>query len=382
MFHKNKRAFYIWIIVLLAIMFTGLYAIILGFKYGHEEVYNTSQWVPWGILISTYVFFVVSSTGMCLISSFGHVFGVKRYELIGRRGIFLAIITLIAGFTVIGAELERPWRLFIYALFSPNINSAIWWMGFLYSLYLLFIVIEFFFLSVSEEFFKKSKEIARLAGATGVIVAISAHSTLGAVFGFVETRPLWYGPYAPIYFILSAFLSGAAMLAFVIITTYKLTKKEMSSEMQSLMVEFGKLLALLIGITLFFAAWKIIVGLYGHPIGKYEIMIYLLKGPLSVGYWGFEILLGSLIPFFILLYPKTRTIKGVFVASFLVIIGIFMVRYDFVIAGQLIPVLGGENYTTYFPSLMESLIVAGAFALCALLYTIGEKILPLEEAEH
>ena len=57
--------------VVLASAGTGLMAMIKG----HEAYYNVYREVPWGVLIATYVFFVVSSTGLCLISSIGHVRG-------------------------------------------------------------------------------------------------------------------------------------------------------------------------------------------------------------------------------------------------------------------------------------------------------------------
>ena len=49
--------------------------------YGHH-VYNVTREHPWGLLIVVYIFFVVSSTGLCIIGSLGDVFGFKDYELI------------------------------------------------------------------------------------------------------------------------------------------------------------------------------------------------------------------------------------------------------------------------------------------------------------
>ena len=61
--------------------------------HGHHA-YNVTRQHPWGLLISMYVFFVVSSTGLCIISSIGHVFGVEAFQQIGKRAIAGAIITI------------------------------------------------------------------------------------------------------------------------------------------------------------------------------------------------------------------------------------------------------------------------------------------------
>ena len=100
-----------------------------AFFIGHEHAYGNTREVPWGLLIAAYVFFVVTSTGLCLVSSIGHVFGVKAFQPIAKRSVFMAIMTIIAGFVVIGFEIENPWRMAIYNITSPNLTSNIWWMG-------------------------------------------------------------------------------------------------------------------------------------------------------------------------------------------------------------------------------------------------------------
>ncbi len=148
------------------------------------------------------------------------------------------------------------------------------------------------------------------------------------------------------------------------------------------MQTLGKLQALLLGILIFFVIWKIIPGLYGTPPGKYEATMALLSGPLAMNFWFFEVLLGLAIPFFILVNPATRTTFGVMLAGLLSTIGIFFMRYDLVVAGQLVPMRidGAENIPPlvhYIPSIAEIAIVVGALCLCVLLYIIAELKLEL-----
>lgn len=380
---SSRAAHLAWFAFLGTGVAAGIAAVIYVLSVGHLHAYNLTREVPWGILISTYVFFVVSSTGLCLVSSLGHVFGIKQFELIGKRAIILAIITLLTGFGTIAMELNHPFRMIIWVMLSPNLASPIWWMGTLYGIYLVLLCIEFYALM------KGSHRMAATIGLLGFIAAITAHSNLGAVFGLLEARPFWHGSFLPIYFILSAMVSGGALLAMIVYFNNTFRSQNIPENEQRFMQSLGKLQALLLGILIFFVIWKIIPGLYGKPPGKFEATMAVLTGSLAINFWLFEVLIGLAIPFAILINPKTRTTFGVMAAGLLSTIGIFFMRYDLVVAGQLVPmrVDKGENVKAllhYVPSIAEIAIVSGAICLCVLLYIAAEKKLVLggDRTEH
>ncbi len=82
----------------------GFAAIVIGFVQGHEVTFNTTTGVPWGVLISSYLFFVLPASGLCLLASLGHVAGIERFKPLSRRAVLLAITLLLAGFLVIASE--------------------------------------------------------------------------------------------------------------------------------------------------------------------------------------------------------------------------------------------------------------------------------------
>jgi molybdopterin-containing oxidoreductase family membrane subunit len=359
----------------------GIMAVIYVLSVGHQHAYNLTREIPWGILIAAYVFFVVSSTGLCLVSSLGHVFGFKQFEQIGKRAIVLAIITLLTGFGTIAMELNHPLRMAIWVVLSPNLASPIWWMGTLYGIYLLLLFFELYALM------KHRHSAASMIGLLGFIAAVSAHSNLGAVFGLLEARPFWHGPFLPIYFILSAMVSGGALLALIVFFNPILRGRELSPENHSFLQVLGKLQALLLGILIFFVIWKILPGLYGRPPGKYEATMAMLTGPFAVNFWIFEVAIGMLIPFALLLNPKTRTSFGVMAAGLLSTLGIFFMRYDLVMAGQIVPMRaslteGANNLLHYTPSVAEMVIVIGAVCACLFFYILIERQFDLNPAEH
>jgi molybdopterin-containing oxidoreductase family membrane subunit len=380
-FLKHRPSFGLWLTLLVFGVIAGIVGVGNVLLHGHAAVYNVSREIPWGILIATYVFLVVSSTGLCLVSSLGHVFGIEKFEFIGKRAIILAILTLLCGFGTIAMELNHPIRMGIYAIISPNFSSAIWWMGTLYGLYLVLLCGELFFLM------RGAHKGAFAMGMLGFIAAISAHSNLGAVFGLLEARPYWHGSFLPIYFILSALVSGGAIISMIVYFNHKTTGEPMPQKYEDFMETLGKLQALFVMILIFFVVWKIIPGLYGHPPEKFEATMAVLNGPLAFNFWFFEVLLGLAIPIVLLLNKKTRTPGGVMAAGLSATIGIFFMRYDLVIAGQLVSMREGtadlaEGLLVYTPSATEIAIVVGAISACLLLYTLAERLLPLSSSEH
>jgi Ni/Fe-hydrogenase subunit HybB-like protein len=348
----------------------GLHAMLIG----HDHAYGISREVPWGLLISTYVFFVVTSTGLCLVSSIGHVFNVESLKPIAKRSVFMAIMTIMAGFIVIGFEIANPWRMPIYNMLSPNVTSNIWWMGTLYGAYLFFMLIEFALLQVGRH------KQAGLFGMAGVISGIAAHSNLGAVFGLLAGREFWHGPYMPIYFITSAMMSGCAAVIFFSWIGYRGNRWQMSEAYSNSLRVTAKLMLLLITIIAFFSSWKMISGISGHPPGKYESMMALINGPYSVNFWVGEIMLGMVLPFTLILVARAKNLKTLFVASVSCMIGIFFMRYDLVVVGQLVPHYHGmgivdlPEFFSYTPSLHEILITIGGMAFCGMGFLMGERL--------
>ena len=368
---RNNRIiglFFFSLILLIIGLATGL----RGFMVGHEHAYGISREVPWGILISTYVFWALLSSGLCLTSSIGHIFGYKPMLPITNRSTFLAIATILAGFFAIGLELESPWRLPIWNALSPNLKSNIWWMGTLYSIYLFFILIEFALLRLG-----KHKEAAK-AGLIGLIAEIAAVSNLGAVFGLLHAHEFWYGPYMPIYFIASAMMSGAAAIIFFTWLAYKLSGRQMEDSMVSALQVTGKVYALITAVVIFFTIWKIIASLAGKPHGKWETLMALMQGPLAFNFWVFEIFLGLLLPFVVVIGVRAKDINAMAYVAGLALLAIFVMRYDLVVGGQIVPhyhgmhIYGLPEYYQYFPTLSEWLVVLGSFGLFGALFFWGE----------
>ena len=96
-------------IVFGALLLAGVGVGLAGFVVGHEHIFNNTREVPWGLLISTYAFFAITSTGLCLLAAISHVFGGNKLAPLANRMVWVTLITILSGFTVIGMEIESPW---------------------------------------------------------------------------------------------------------------------------------------------------------------------------------------------------------------------------------------------------------------------------------
>ncbi len=177
----------------------------------------------------------------------------------------------------------------------------------------------------------------------------------------------------PILFLSSAILSGAALLAVIIILTDHLTKSEdtlPTEDWANFLVVFLFIDAILLFaefITVFLAnveehlvTWNVLIS------GQYWVLFWIIE--LSIGFW---------IPMVVLLIPRLRKNKiAVFTSSIFILIGVFAKRINLIIGGQLTTSLTGE-VTTYTPSLTEFLISIGGIAAVAFFFIIAWKLLPL-----
>ncbi|MBF0329741.1 MAG: polysulfide reductase NrfD [Nitrospirae bacterium] len=377
---SGSKSFYLMILLGAAIVYFAAMGGLDAMRMGYRHAYAVTREIPWGILISTYIFFVVTSTGLCIVSSIGHVFGVKNFMPIASRAVFLSIVTIMAGFTVIFFEIENPFRMAIYNLISPNLTSNIWWMGTLYGAYMVFMIVEFVMLLL------KQHRFAMYAGLLGLVSGIVAHSNLGAIFAMLHGREYWYGPYLPVYFIASAIMSGCATIILFTWVAYKASNREMEEPMKKSMEAIGKLCTMMIAVLMFFTSWKLITGSVAGG-GKVEAIRAMMAGPYAMNFWVFEVGMGMVIPFGLFLMSKWKDMKMMAVATFMMMVAIFIMRYDLVLIGQIVPSwheLGVSDYPqllSYTPSLHEFAVVLGGMGMVAISFMLGEKVFKGHKSE-
>jgi len=374
-----------FIILGAVLLLVGVYGVLQVLLQGHEAVYAVNREVPWGLLIATYAYFVITSTGLAFIGGLGHAFGYSQFAPMSRRIVLLAFITLLAGFTQIGMELGHPFRLMIYFLLSPQFSAPIVWMGVFYSIELLILAVELYIIFQPGRF---SPKAAGITGFLALVVGVIATSNLGFVFGSINARPFYHGSYFPVFLVVSGIVGGAALLTLVYNVVYKLRiPREYAAGMKSL----GRVMALGIAGMMLLYFWKFASSLYTQPEGAYMAAQSLLTGPLAASFWIGEVGLALLLPLVLILWTKGDNPKILGLSGVLYLLGMFFTRYDFIVAGQLPPMREGlegsgvhtvNGLAQYAPSSVEWMVFCLALGVFFLLYFLAERYLDLEAQPH
>ncbi|MDG5786094.1 polysulfide reductase NrfD [Evansella sp. AB-P1] len=321
-----------------------------------QVVFGSSDEVPWNILIVAYVFLALMASGMCLVSTFGHALGFQRFGVISKRSLYLAISVLLPALLVLAMDLGRIDRVF-YFITSPNLTAPMWWMGATYGIYVIVLLVEFFAVQT------KNHRIIKVTSYITLCGAIAATSILGGIFAVVIQRPLWFGGATSVFFVLSALITGIAMLLIATIVTYKVVQQEMSYKLKEVLDYLGKALAILLAVALGFHAWRLITLFY---VSSADFQL-VLNGEYSILFWGGVISLGLIIP--ILLLMKNRTGYKLVLAGVFVLIGMFVDKYITIIGGQIVQMSG--EVASYSATLTEWGIIIGGIAASVFIYMLG-----------
>lgn len=339
---------------------------------GHAAFNTTNDGVPWGLPVATYVFFVLMSTGLTLIASFAMVFGFKGYYPVAKRLVWLAAATIIAGFASLALELGHPFRMLWALPLSFQYKSPMNWMGIFYTLYLLFLLLKFQRMNAGDW----DSGLSRKLGLASFVSVVIAHGTLGLVFGMMAMRPAWFDGYMPIYFLGTAFLSGIAAAVLITHIAYGFKLDAMPEGVRTLMTgAMPKLFLAVLGIVNLFIIARVITGLWSNAEGL-QIFDHQVR---SVWFWVEGI---ALVGAFVALLDEDmrRSVNVQVGAAAAVMVALFIGRYEYVIGGQLLPLLKGNwvpGLIDYVPSLTEWTIALLAIFLAFAIYAVGERWLNL-----
>ncbi len=373
------RGLRIWLGSLLVVLSVAAVAALIALPPGWE-VFGTTPSFEWGLLIIGYVFFAIMTSGLCLASSLGTVFGIDRFRPLEKRHALLAVLCLTSAFGIIALDLHYPVRMLFGAVFSPSPTSPMWWMGVFYGGYLGILLVEVW------SMFWDHPTIHQWACTLAACMAIVAPATLGAVFGVLVARPYWHGVFTPLFMVSSAFLAGTSLLVIVFYLVCRLRLAGFERADRLAMPGLRLLLGIGLVVVATLVTRHMAAGLLGGERGLREATEAVLSGPYAPEFWGLRVGVGLVLPFLIVVLPATRTNAWLVVAGAATLAGLFFDRFLFVAGGEITPITTSAGvvsspYASYTPSPVEIAIVVGAMAFVAFVYTLAEWYLDLGETD-
>ncbi|MBP7998220.1 MAG: polysulfide reductase NrfD [Chloroflexi bacterium] len=388
---------YLWVILLLVLIAIGAVGVYQTLWYG-LEVTNLTDRVPWGLWITHDLSAIALGAGAFTFSAVVYLFRLKRFEPLARAAVFVGFLGYTSAMLALAMDIGRPDR-FWHPLVYWNVHSVLWEITWCVVLYSTVLIIEFLPILFESRFFIRWPRLRQLGhtlhkltpvmAAIGMGLSLLHQSSLGATYGVLSSRSIWFKPSLPVMFILSAIAGGVSLTLLVTLVTERLKRQELIS--RSLYRDVARFIAFVLLAYLYLKLWDwAATSYYSHPSGTADVLQRLeLTTPFNQSFWLLEVLLGIVVPVFILLSKNLKARdRYVWVALVLVIIGVVVNRWNVTLSGLVAPpqwspgVLGNVVAAAYLPSWVEIAVSLGVLGYGLLGFTLGFKYLPIYLTPH
>lgn len=343
----------------------GGYALSQLLGVGHAAFNTTNYGVVWGLPIVVYDYFLLTSTGLTLVAALSLALGIKDFDPLAKRCVWLAIAGLIGGVAVLFLELGHPIRALYAAPLSFQFASPLFWKILCVAAYGLVLVLLALRLKEGGE--------AKSLGILAALLAVAVTLIAGSVYGMMAMRPFWFGGETPVAFLIESFMGGIAFAVFFTYLVYGFSHNAMPENLRSLLGgPLAKLHAAAIGLHLMFVLGRAITGLWSNAEGL-QVWQHIVSQPLFfVGLIG-----GTVIPLFLMANRGTRgSASAQILAALLVMVGLLISRYEFIIGGQMVPLFKGswaQGLINYTPSMTEWALLVVGICLANIVYALTES---------
>jgi molybdopterin-containing oxidoreductase family membrane subunit len=350
---------------------------------------NLTDLVPWGLWITIDLSSIAMSAGAFSLCAVVYLLGLKRFQAVARTATFVGLIGYSMAVLTLMLDIGRPER-FWHSLVFWNKHSLLWEVTMCVTLYLSVLLLESLPIFAGFEWLRtrwpklagkmsSAHHYAPYLAIVGLALSMLHQSSLGALYGVLKARPLWYRPDISVLFIISAIAGGTALTVFASMLSARLSRRANVDD--SILERVAFLIGWVLVVYLYFRFWDALAMTYTYEPGRTEGLNLLTGGPLSFNFWVVELFLGILVPMLLLLMKRTRAIPfWRMLALALVVCGVAAYRWDTNLSGLLIVMsyMPGEPtvaYTAYHPALIEYLTGAGILSFGLLSFSLGVRYL-------
>jgi Ni/Fe-hydrogenase subunit HybB-like protein len=339
-------------------------------------MYPNEMELQWSILIVLYPFITGLVAGAFILASLERVFKVEAVKPTYRLSLLTALAFLIVAPLPLQLHLGHPERSFEMFL-TPHTSSAMAMFGFVYLWYLTVVLLVEIWLDYRRDIVLLSSSTGGLRGKLyklltlgsqnisagalrvddrvgwfvtliGIPSAFLLHGYVGFIFGSVKANPWWSTPLMPIVFLFSAIVSGIALVLLVYLFSSWVRGGGVDMQCVDTMARY-LLYAFVIDFSLEMLDLLQRIYVADESFQTLDFMVHTrLYGSQVI----VQIVLGTLVPIAILGLVQVIAMSAVarrrlyVLAATLTMIGIFAMRWNVVIGGQLFS-KSFLGYTTY-----------------------------------
>jgi len=376
--------------------------------------YPNETELQWSILIVLYPFITGLVAGAFILASLERVFRVEAVKPTYRLALLTALAFLLVAPLPLQLHLGHPERSLEMYL-TPHKSSAMAMFGFVYLWYLMAVLVLEIWLdyrrdivllarsskgflkliykvltlgsdNISEGSLRVDDRVGYIVTVIGIPSAFLLHGYVGFIFGSIKANPWWSSPLMPVVFIFSAMVSGIAAVMLLYMALTKIRGEKISMPCVDTVAKY---LFYIFIIDFSLEMLDLIHRIY-EADESFRSLDFMVHTSLWIPHVIIQILLGTLVPIGILgatqLLPITEFArKRLYVlAGCLTLVGIFAMRWNVVIGGQLFSksLLGYTTYELHFGS-REGLGTAIFLTLLPLgiLYVLARLLPPWQHHE-
>ncbi|MGI6093341.1 MAG: Ni/Fe-hydrogenase cytochrome b subunit [Veillonellaceae bacterium] len=312
---------------------------------------------PWGLWIAFDVFTGVALAGGGYSTALiVHILHRDKYHPIARA----ALVTSLLGYllVMIGLFLDigqwfNFWRPFVSWGYSSVLFEVFWCI----SIYTTIQVLEFGEIvteKIGRRFHALIKKLLPLLLILGVIFPTLHQSSLGGLFLIAvhKLHPLWWSPLLPVFFLMSSFFVGAAMVCVESTLAGRAFNHKVPVNVLSGLAKISGYMMICY------------LALKTYDLISRDAFSLVFTYSLESTFFAAEIVLGIVIPILIVFSKAGKTRTGLFIYGILASIGVVLSRFNVVFTG-----MAQNNGGYYLPSIWEftvslGLISAGCLAYC------------------
>ncbi|KUG28095.1 molybdopterin oxidoreductase, membrane subunit [hydrocarbon metagenome] len=373
------------------------------------------SYIPWGLWVAFYLFFLGLSAGAFLVNIMVYVFGMRQFEGMGRLSAFVVLVALFCELQFILLDLGQMHRAFYQFFLTPSFSSLMTWMFVLFNAMLLLYLLKTFFLIRGdlvagandpargglrglyrllslgkasydqEDVARDAARVHRLA-VVSLPVGLLFYGANGAFFAILLSRPIWNSALTPLLFIVAALLSGGALVVFLA-HLFRIGDTRQAPGVcltDALCIDLGRVVMYLLVVFLGLEAMQFFVGYQSGREMVVASLDHIVKGPQAWVFWVVHLVAGSLVPLVMLLFFG-KNARAVAWACFLIVATFAAVRINFILPDLAVYKLEGLSEafhsprltTDYVPNLNEWLVSIFVMSSGLLLFLLGARYLPI-----
>ena len=378
-------------------------------------IYPNELELQWSVLIVLYPFITGLVAGAFILASLERVFHVEAVRPTYRLALLTALAFLLVAPLPLQLHLGHPERSFEMYL-TPHTSSAMAMFGFVYLWYLMIVLLLEIWLdyradivrmatttkgltrwiyriltlgsyNTSEASRRIDDKVGWVITVIGIPSAFLLHGYVGFIFGSIKANPWWSTPLMPIVFLFSAMVSGIAAVLLVYVVVCKLKGLPVDIRCRDTIAKY-LFYAFLIDFSL--EMLDLIHRMY-EADESFRSLDFMVHTRLFTSQVLLQIYFGTLLPIGLLAATQVWKMREVvrnrvhIAAATLTLIGIFAMRWNVVIGGQLFSksFLGYTSYKMEFGT-REGLLPAIALMILplAILWALVKLLPPFEQRKE